>query len=402
MESGRVAVWLKKPGEAFRRGEAIVEIETDKTVVELPALDDGVLIEILARAGDRLNVGEPLCHYRSAEAGAEEQQGTVTSTTSKQACPVMPAAVLPDRPRATPRARAIARRNGIDLGTVNGSGRRARIEARDVEALLAARPGVPTEPPTAPSPDLAFCELPTGRIAYRVWGSTGPRPVLLLHGFGGDGQTWALFARDLARRGRRVLALDLPAHGATTVAAGGVAEIVDAVSAFVERVGLEGVQIVGHSLGAVAAARLAARSGTGVGSVTLIAPAGMGSAIDADFIDAMARVHTGGGLAHLLRRIALRPPVLSSAQLDALAASIRGRLKEIAHSIVRDGCQQVDIVSDIAACAHPIRIVWGLEDRIIPWTQATGAGSGVPVHFIADAGHMPHWDQPQRLAALFD
>ena len=53
METGRVVGWLKQPGEAFRRGETIVEIESDKTVVELPALADGRLLEVLAPEGLR-------------------------------------------------------------------------------------------------------------------------------------------------------------------------------------------------------------------------------------------------------------------------------------------------------------------------------------------------------------
>ena len=64
MESGRVVGWLKQPGENFLRGETIVEIETDKTVVELPALRDGLLIEVLAAEGSDIDVGAPLCRYR--------------------------------------------------------------------------------------------------------------------------------------------------------------------------------------------------------------------------------------------------------------------------------------------------------------------------------------------------
>lgn len=61
MDEGRVVGWLKKPGDRIKRGETIAEIETDKTIVELPALEDGVLEEILAPEGTTLAVGEPLC-----------------------------------------------------------------------------------------------------------------------------------------------------------------------------------------------------------------------------------------------------------------------------------------------------------------------------------------------------
>jgi pyruvate dehydrogenase E2 component (dihydrolipoamide acetyltransferase) len=66
MDEGRVAKWLKQPGDSFRRGETIAEIESDKTIVELPALEDGVLEEILAPEDTTLAVGEPLYRFRSA------------------------------------------------------------------------------------------------------------------------------------------------------------------------------------------------------------------------------------------------------------------------------------------------------------------------------------------------
>ena len=70
METGRVAAWLKQPGERFRRGETLVEIESDKTVVEMPALADGVLTEIVVQAGRDADVGAVLCRYEDGRATA--------------------------------------------------------------------------------------------------------------------------------------------------------------------------------------------------------------------------------------------------------------------------------------------------------------------------------------------
>ena len=60
MEEGKVVGWLVAPGDSFRRGDPILEIETDKTIAEFPALGDGRLDEILASAGDTLEVGAPI------------------------------------------------------------------------------------------------------------------------------------------------------------------------------------------------------------------------------------------------------------------------------------------------------------------------------------------------------
>lgn len=405
MEEGKVVGWLKKPGDAFKRGETIVEIETDKTVVELPALNDGVLVEILAGEGDQINVGDPLCRYEGegtqepAEAAAKPEMPAIPSTEGAAASSPIVEGLALDRPRATPLARRIARQNGVDIGTVKGTGRRSRVQARDVEAILTAPRAV--EPVVAETSGTAFCEVPAGRIAYRAWGRGTERPILLLHGFGGDSQTWTLLASPLGRQGRKVVAPDLPAHGATDFDETTLDAMADAIVVFIDRLGLGGAELVGHSLGGAVAMRVARRLGERVGRVTLIAPAGLGSAIDADFIDGMAHASAGGGLAHLLRRVAVHPPVLSARQLDAMAASLGTRLEGLAGTIVRNGRQQIDIVPDIGAFGGEVRLVWGLEDRIIPWIQAVEAGSATPVHFIPEAGHMPQWDQPQKLAALF-
>ena len=64
-----MVAWLKRPGETFRRGETLVEIESDKTVVEMPALADGVLAEIVTEAGQDADVGAVLCRYEDGLPG---------------------------------------------------------------------------------------------------------------------------------------------------------------------------------------------------------------------------------------------------------------------------------------------------------------------------------------------
>ncbi|WP_395680138.1 biotin/lipoyl-containing protein, partial [Inquilinus sp.] len=71
MEEGVVVAWLKQPGDRYRRGEVLLEVETDKTVVEVPALSDGTLLEILADAGTRLPVGAPIARVEDGTVGAK-------------------------------------------------------------------------------------------------------------------------------------------------------------------------------------------------------------------------------------------------------------------------------------------------------------------------------------------
>lgn len=423
MEQGRVVAWLKQPGDSFMRGETIVEIETDKTVVELPALADGVLRRIAADVGTDIDVGAPLGEYDpvGGEADVPPETGATDSApgaampavavpTTPDAVPMAASATAPSVPmraepsslRATPNARRLARQSGVDLGSVTGTGRRARIQGHDVSAMVdGAAPK-----PAAESASAAISTLttPAGRIAYREWigDLRDAAPLVLFHGFAGDSQAWAVLASQLQRNGRRVIAPDLPSHGATDFDRADPAALASAMVAFIEHLRLPAIDLVGHSLGAVVAAKVATALGDRVKQLTLIAPAGLGSEIDADFIEGMAHATHGGGLAHLLRRIAVNPPTLSAPQLDQMADAIRqrGALAPLARTFVGGGRQQVDISGELDALQGRTRIVWGLSDQIIPWHHATRAGPGIPVFFIPSAGHMPQWDQPQKVAAL--
>jgi len=408
METGRIAAWLKQPGDASRRGETLVEVESDKTVVEMPALGDGVVVEIVVPAGEDADVGAVLCRY---EDGLTAPAPVTPAPASTQARPPAPEpAPAPTSPaaapadgrglRATPLARAVARQHGIALAGVTGSGRRGRIQANDVRA---ARPSAPV--PTSPvGAVLHGFDLPGGRIAYRTWGpeAAATARVVLLHGLAGDVQSWAALAAALARSGRTVIAADLPGHGATGIDATDTETAAAAVIAFLERLGGDPVELAGHSLGGAVAARVARRTPARVRRLTLLAPAGLDRAIDVGFVRGIVRVRTAGALQHLLRRLTVRPAALTAAQLDALALELsRGRLIDLADALVDDGGQQIDITGDLQAAAMPVRVVWGVQDRIIPWTQVSQAGSRTAVHLIQDAGHVPHWDQPAEVAALF-
>ncbi len=385
METGRVVAWLKRPGESFRRGETIVEIESDKTVVELPALEDGVLLEILVGEGGDVPVGASLCRYSSrGEATAASDLAEPTSTDRKQESS-SPRKDEPPTPlfagtalRATPKARRLASIAGLDLASITGSGRRGRIEAADIEAVAASVPG--------------------SGLAIHRWGSAGGSRLVLLHGFGGDAQSWVGLAKRLACAGAEVLAPDLPAHGKTRIHAASLEDLVRPVAAWLTSLDGAPAEVVGHSLGAVVA--VAAAASVPVRRLSLIAPAGFGTAIDAEFVEGMASVRSPGALAHLLRRVALDPPLLSETQRAAMIAAFSGRLAGLASVLVSAGRQQLDLIGPLASLSVPARVIWGLEDQIVPWSQAANAPPTVPVHFIHGAGHMVHWDRPDVLANL--
>lgn len=405
MEEGRVAKWLKTPGEAFARGEAIIEIETDKTIAEFPALSEGRLVRILRGEGEMVTVGDPIARIEvPADSIAHAEEAPVASkfddaavavaqTPSRKSVPV------DGRVRATPLARRLARNHGLDITTIGGTGRRGRVEKEDV---LAATGAASMDGVSVPA-DVRFAALKRGRMAYLDIGAGSGNAVLLLHGFSGDRTTWAGVAAGLKRAGKRVIVPDLPGHGLTGIEAENSTELSHDLSAFLDTLDIDRIDVVAHSLGAVAALDLALKTPQRIASLSLIAPAGFGSEIDGHFIRGMAGARTAGEVAHLLRRLSVNGVELSDAALSALAADLaKGRLVALAEAIAGPSGQRVDSLSALhkLTASVPVRVLFGLEDKIIPWKHVLSLPPRVAVHLLSRSGHMPQWDQTKDVVDI--
>ncbi len=90
MEEGVIVGWLVEPGVPFKRGDPILELETDKTVVEFPALGDGVLDVVLAGPGDRVAVGAPIARATVAQASDWSDGGEAAPSSTGGALLTMP------------------------------------------------------------------------------------------------------------------------------------------------------------------------------------------------------------------------------------------------------------------------------------------------------------------------
>jgi pyruvate dehydrogenase E2 component (dihydrolipoamide acetyltransferase) len=393
MEDGVLVGWLVEPGKPFKRGDPLVEIETDKTVAEFPALTDGVLVEPLVQIGDRVKVGTPIARLEvpgeagtpssGPEARAPAAPPTVAATPEP---PVRKAAPDPERLRATPLARRIARQSGIDLASLRGTGRRGRIERRDVEAASAREQGIGRH----------------GGIALREDGpATGPS-VLFLHGFAADHTVWAGLSALMAKAGCRTVAVDLPGHGATTLEAAMAADLAAPLHAIATDATRRGpLHLVAHSMGAIPAVALAAAIPTV--SLTLIAPAGLGHSIDAGFIRGLARARVPGEVAHLLDRMTDGPNGLSESAIAAIAATLaQGRLTRLADNLLGETGQAVSIRADLARLAEriPVHLILGHRDRILDWRESLDVSPRIAIHHFPRAGHMPQWEALADVAAI--
>lgn len=410
MEEGQIVRWLKAPNESFVRGDTLLEIETDKTLTEVPALTSGKLVEILEAEGRTVSVGAPIARIYSEEhspghvgapnVGATPTEGPPLLEAGPQAAPGV-SHLHEARIRATPLARRIAHNAGLNLAELTGSGRRGRIEAADVR-VLADQDGPST---LAPSSDpVRFFDHAGQKIAYFEAGRQDGQPILLLHGFGADHTAFAVLMASLARRGNRVVAPDLASHGQTSLSV----ETPDKLGTGLDRLALElgigrNLHVVAHSLGAAAALALAGANAVSLSRLSLIAPVGIGYEIDTGFIKGLASARTPGELSHLLRRLSTREAILGTGALNALAAEVsRGRLRALADAVTGPTGQRLDLLPALREVVKRVRVkvIVGIEDRIVPWTQIAGLPPRVAIHVLTRSGHMPHWDQVEDVVDI--
>lgn len=158
METGTVVKWLKQEGDLVKSGDLLLEIETDKSVVEIEALDTGILSHIIAQPGETLPVGGLLAYLlppESANAAQPDNPPREDSRPQKTTStpPVLPSAHPINHPesrvKASPAARRLARRLEVDLHQVKGSGPGGRVVARNVQLIPPAAPQIQT--PESPS-----------------------------------------------------------------------------------------------------------------------------------------------------------------------------------------------------------------------------------------------------------
>ena len=157
----RVARWMKKVGDVVALGDALVELETDKVNLEVPAPAAGVLSRIDHQDGADVKIGEVLGVIDESGAAAAAPAGKPAAAVS--AAPAAAAASADtDKTRATPTAKKAAEQNDVNLASVKGTGVAGRVMKSDVEQ--AAKGSVPAARPSAP-PSAPAARPPAPRVA---------------------------------------------------------------------------------------------------------------------------------------------------------------------------------------------------------------------------------------------
>ena len=200
---GTIIAWLKKPGETIAEDDPLVEIETDKVNVEVPSPAAGVLLNVLAEEGDKVEIDQTIAVIGEAGEKVAEAPAKPTPAPKPQPKPAEAPKEKPQPPKreepkapepaakepevvakapeaatpkpsapppkigslgvlASPAIRRFARESGVDLADVQGTGRMNRITREDVEAFAAgtAAPKQPEAPPVEPKSEPETKETP--------------------------------------------------------------------------------------------------------------------------------------------------------------------------------------------------------------------------------------------------
>jgi 2-oxoglutarate dehydrogenase E2 component (dihydrolipoamide succinyltransferase) len=180
---GTIARWLKNEGDAVQKGDALVELETDKINVEVPAPASGVLVKRLKNDGDVVKVGETLGELDEAAvpatAGAKSTKGAESAKGAEGA------GGAPAETKTSPSVRRVAAETGIDPANITGTGRDGRVTKGDMLAAVApsapsapsarpapSAPSAPSAPPAPPAPPAPSPVAPSGSRETREKMST--------------------------------------------------------------------------------------------------------------------------------------------------------------------------------------------------------------------------------------
>jgi len=350
MTAGTITEWIVAEGDEIAKGDDLVEIDTEKIAGALESTWDGVLRRIVAAAGSSVPVGATIAVVADPEVSDEDVEAAVAEAREQLAAGV-----------------AEAEEVGAEVGTVQVDGR-----------------------------SIAYATM--GEGAGEGAGA-GADAIVLVHGYGGDKNSW-LFVQEPLSHQHAVHALDLPGHGESSkdVGAGSLEEMARVVLGFLDARGIERAHLVGHSLGGAVVAAAAAAAPHRVRSLTLVAPAGFGSAVDAEYLRGFAAATSRRELKPLLGRLFADESLVTRQLVDDLLRykridGVDAALRRLVDTLLDGDRQRIDTAAVLGGVPCPTVVVWGREDRILPPT-AVDATTAADLRLVDGAGHMVHLERP--------
>ncbi|GHF49479.1 acetoin dehydrogenase dihydrolipoyllysine-residue acetyltransferase subunit [Seohaeicola zhoushanensis] len=347
MEEGTIIEWLKSIGDDVAEGDDLIDIETTKITNTLQATNSGRLVRILA--------------------GEDE---------------VMP------------------------VGALIGVLVEGKASEDDIDAFIAASPvAVVEEDEGEETASLALqtVEARGKRINVGLAGS-GPA-IVLLHGFSGDLNNWMFTIEDL-KGVARVIAPDLPGHGASEKAVGDgtLATMAGDVAAVLDDLGVADAVVAGHSLGGAIAMQLALDRPDLVSRLALVCPAGLpGGTLSDEFLSAIVTAEKARDVKKALQLLVRDPDTVSRDMVDGVVRMLRLDGAQAALGLLRERMLEG---SDMAALRARLgelpetTLIASHNDAIVGAPDTAALPPGWSVHWLDEAGHLPQLEAASRVGAL--
>ena len=232
-------------------------------------------------------------------------------------------------------------------------------------------------------------------------------PLVLIHGLCADLNGWRPLFRVLPET-RAALAIDLPGHGLSPLGEDASFEaLVEAARAVLVEEGATRAHLVGHSLGGAVAAALSQAPGVKALSLMLIAPAGLGEETNSAFFDGYLQADDEASLTPWLNLLVSDPASLGAAMAPATLRQRAERpvvaaQRRLVRTLLANRKQAIDIRGCLAAPEAPVKVVFGLEDRITPAHHAEDLSPLIALHRFPKIGHMPHFEARREVARLIE
>jgi pyruvate dehydrogenase E2 component (dihydrolipoamide acetyltransferase) len=244
------------------------------------------------------------------------------------------------------------------------------------------------------------------QINYLKLGDAEGEPIILIHGFGADLNTW-MFNHPQLAQSRSTYALDLPGHGGShkQVKNGSVKELADTVAGFMDALGIERAHLVGQSLGGAVVLQLALDYPKKAASLTLISSAGLGGDINMAYIEGFIGATGRKDLKPELEKLFADPNLVSRDMINDVLKykrmdGVDRVLKRIAGSAFAGGKQSAILKERLGTIKVPMQVIFGAKDQIIPAKHAEGLSENIKVKVIPQASHMPHMEAASEVNRL--
>ncbi len=254
-------------------------------------------------------------------------------------------------------------------------------------------------------PEPEYVDAGGRRIRYLKMGDGGT-PIVFIHGFGGDLNSW-MFNQPALSEDRATYAIDLPGHGGSTkdVGAANAKEMTQTVVAFLDVLDIVKAHMVGHSFGGAMSLLLALRHPGRVASVTALCTAGLGDDINMDFINGFISGKRRKDMKPVLELLVADPSLISRDMINDVLKfkrldGVDAALTTFRDAVFTGGRQAGSLRPHLGELRVPCQVIWGRDDRIIPVGHSDGLPDTIKLHVLDGAGHMAHMEKSSEVNGL--